>query len=261
VTINQQMSDPSVDQQMSEQQNVGQRSSIDSLVSGLASGMPKVESYIEAQRQKTEETKQQSVNSEYSHLKDRYGRAFNPILHEVDGQGKPIITRTNNLKIKPGRPTLSAHQLKPPEEVLKEKNQEANLRNEQSRKMAALVTASSFINISVALFGEDWRPDPNNPTELESLVQATEEYFTLKNLGDLPPSLTLVCAYSMYALPRLNKPKTLSRLEIIKNWFLEHWFKFKNRRNLKKEEKQWESASLDHQKPEQSTVWKSKIQE
>ncbi len=74
--------------------------------------------------------------------------------------------------------------------------------------------------------GPEWQPQ--NPQERKMVVDCMAVYFESKEIKDLPPGLMLTMVIGMYALPRLNKPSTASKIRI--GWT---WVKEKFRRKSK----------------------------
>jgi hypothetical protein len=85
------------------------------------------------------------------------------------------------------------------------------------RRAAAQVTAGTFIQVGMAVFGDEWKPDVSREfNEVEFLTQATDDYYAATGFKELPPWAALAVAYGSYAVKRLNRPVTQSK---IKGWF------------------------------------------
>lgn len=194
---------------------------------------PATQEYITSQKEPETGKPAPPVDEKYAHLQDRYRRKFNPELHETTASGEPVTTRNGNLKCRPGRPRLSAVQLKSPQEVVDEKQAVVAAQSEAQIKMCSTILVSCFVTLGVSTFGDEWRPRTEKEAghnEMETLQQATEEYFRATGTINLPPWAGLMCAFGMYAIPRLNQPKTLSQLEKIKMWISYKWQNFRNKR-------------------------------
>lgn len=199
----------------------------------FASKKPETQAYISAQKQPETEKPAKAVQEKYAALQDRYRRKFDPELHETTASGEPITTKNGNLKCRPGRPRLSAVQLKPPQEVVDEKQAALAANNEAQIKMCSNILVSCFLTVGVSTFGDEWKPKPKEEAgynEVEMLQEATEEYFRASGTINLPPWAGLLCAYGMYSLPRMHQPKTLSKLEKFKMWIAYKWQNFRNKR-------------------------------
>lgn len=199
----------------------------------FAAKKPETQSYISSQKEQEPPKAAPPVNEKWAHLQDRYRRKFNPELHETTASGEPVVTRNGNLKCRPGRPRLQAVQLKSPQEVVDEQQAAIAVQNEAQIKMCSSILVSCFLTIGVSTFGDEWKPRPKAEAgynEAEMLQEATEEYFRASGTINLPPWAGLMCAYGMYAIPRLQQPKTLSKLEKLKMWISYKWQNFRNKR-------------------------------
>ncbi|WP_303674700.1 hypothetical protein [Vampirovibrio chlorellavorus] len=199
----------------------------------FSSKKPATQDYISAQKEPEPKQPAYAVDEKYSHLQDRYRRKFNPELHETTASGEPVTTRNGNLKCRPGRPRLSAVQLKSPQEVVDEKQAVVAAQSEAQIKMCSTILVSCFLTIGVSTFGDEWRPRAEKEAghnEVQMLQEATEEYFRATGTVNLPPWAGLMCAYGLYALPRFQQPKTLSKLEKLKMWISYQWQNFRNKR-------------------------------
>lgn len=131
--------------------------------------------------------------------------SFNPDIHAVDDQGKPIMskTRPGEFQRKRGRPS-KVRQVIPVEDLV--------------RKSARQCTAG-IITIGCVAFGAEWIPQSDPATgadERAILTAAFEEYFRAGDVINVPPWLGLAIALAGYAGPRLWLPQTQARIAEIK---------------------------------------------
>jgi hypothetical protein len=217
-------------QQKGEQQIVDDSKKVSEIADLMGAGMPRVESYVA-------ETVTPPIEARYIGKIDRFGVQFDPERHEVDGNGDPVMTRRGNWRRKPGRPSRDGQPPKPAvnipavEEIPPE--QQAKLKSLATRQTCAVVAVSSIETITVGIFGQEWALNKNEKTgidEKEYLTGAFSEYLETKGDIDLPPGLTLVLALGIVYGPKLTQEKSLTKLQRFKNWCLEKWFAFKNRR-------------------------------
>lgn len=143
-------------------------------------------------------------------IPDNSGGAFNPDIHAVDDDGKPIMskTRPGEYQRKRGRPSKARPAVIPVEDLI--------------RKSARQCTAG-IISISVVAFGMEWMPqsDPSTGADERAILTAAfEEYFRTGNMINVPPWMGLAIALFSYAGPRLALPQTQKRLMDFKDKIL-----------------------------------------
>ena len=149
-------------------------------------------------------------------LVDRYGRAFDANLHVVDETTKkPKLTSEGKLRVKANRSPLKfsgqGTETKGGPGPLNQPTANAPQIDQAAmkRRMAATVTATMFIQSGVAIFGDEWQPEKSREyNEQDGLIEATDEYFKVAGIVDMPPWLVLVVAYGSYGLKRMSKPRT-----------------------------------------------------
>lgn len=150
---------------------------------------------------------------------EKAGAAFDATIHEVDGEGKPVLTPTGRFKKKKGVGRVRLHV---PDTDTAEQKKAANAAAQ--RRMAASMVVDSFISSGVMVFGDEWLPEIQKVavdgkefsiSERESLIEATDLYMAAKNIQDIPPGLCLTLVVSSYCLKRVNKPKTREKLSVI----------------------------------------------
>lgn len=105
---------------------------------------------------------------------------------------------------KRGRPARKA---KPTEAVPKV---EPTVEEGEAVSSACAVTVvETIFTLGQAIGGDEWKPSDN---ERAYMVDAWGSYFRAKGITDLPPGWAVVIATSAYAIPRLRKPKTQTRM-------------------------------------------------
>lgn len=202
----------------------------ESQLSNLVSEMPEV---VPEAVQSAQEEIQQSQNPQYSHLTDRYGRTFDSNIHLVDEQGKPKLTRDNNIRIRQGR--KPSNKLNIPAE-----QQQQYIDEQRNRRYFAEVTANIFIQSGVAVFGDEWQPEKTKEfDEQNNLVNVTDDYYKVTGIKEPPPWAVLLIAYGSYGLRRFSRPKTKTTLQKFGGWCKQTTGKFFTwiKRNKKKGEK------------------------
>lgn len=71
--------------------------------------------------------------------------------------------------------------------------------------------------VAVGLISDEWKF--RDESEKNMLIDATEKYFRSANIPDIPPGFMLIAVMGMYALPRLQMPKTQQKISGIKAKF------------------------------------------
>lgn len=89
-------------------------------------------------------------------------------------------------------------------------------------RKAAEATVDMATTCAVMVFGEDWKPQPNNqitgqpPGEYDMLVEAVEKYYIAVGAVDIPAWAVLCIAAGAYAVPRLmTSQETKRRIAMI----------------------------------------------
>jgi hypothetical protein len=162
--------------------------------------------------------KEKAVKSEAAKTYDSKGNLFEPSKHAVDASGKPILTPTGKFKKLPAAKQALNMPSGPAQPSIED------VKEAQSRRACAEVATALFIQVGVALFGDEWQPvKTQEEDERGNLVIVTDEY--LKTLGviNVPPWAVVVLAYSMYGIKRFQKPVTKSRIEKFKAWIASKW--------------------------------------
>lgn len=165
------------------------------------------------------ETHQQATDK-FSGLFDRNGNPFDPDLHSVDENGHPALTKAGKLKIKSRGAGARRSKLNIPQQESAELQKEA-----ASRRYTAEFLASTFIQITSGLMGEEWLPEKEPVDEKKHLVDSTDEYFKHVGFVEPPPFAVFLIAYGLYSSKRLAKPKTKTILGHVKGKIAGWWKK------------------------------------
>ena len=142
---------------------------------------------------------------------------FDPTIHAVDSEGKPLKRADGTYAKKRGRKAGSS----PAGSALPSPNAPASvnapltsgaiLTSEQVAKQ--IVNAG--LNGAVMVFGDDWEPE--NISEAKALVFSLRDYFDIRGVPKFPPELGLLIAVGAFALPRLRKEKTRTKIQTWKD--------------------------------------------
>jgi len=156
-------------------------------------------------------------------LVDCYGRTFCPDLH-INKKGKPLVSsRSGLLRCKKGKaPSISEicdisdifEKQRQKKELANEKDlsNEAVLSSDDTAQNQTLGSASAEIvfTVGMAAGGEDFIPSKQERVYMSS---AFTQYYQSKGMKDLPPGFILASALLSYIAPRMNKPKTQTKLK------------------------------------------------
>ena len=182
---------------------------IEEIVEGVTAEMPEVNENAVAEYIKNNElnTEPPIQNAGYS------GKAFDPLIHRVDSNGRPLISKTGKFMKRPGRTHnsqiggASKEQKSPPQNI--------------GCEMVAKTTVDSITTICQMVGGEEFKPtlDPaKGIDERATMVDALRRYYEVKNISDVPPGILVVVTLSTYLIPRLFLPKTAGKIERLKNF-------------------------------------------
>ena len=204
-------------------------SSTDELLESVTDSMPEVQPHaVEAARQEDRE-----LLDSYSELVDKNGTAFSSDLHQTYKDGSPKLTGNGLLKIKPG----SKNKLKSPSPLnLKSVQPKKEEPADVSNVVLGKTSANLLVSIGASIGGDEWLPKIDKQTgvnELCVLETAFSDYYKATGKVDLPPGLALTVAISMYALPRFTMPKTQSKMQKAKVWFVSKIVNFKMNKSNK----------------------------
>lgn len=141
---------------------------------------------------------------------DRFGRAFSSELHKIGANGEPVLTKTNLLKVLPGKSVRQSRiggitSNVPAPEPESTANYEA----------CGLTAAHSIFFLSQGLGGKDWEP---SESESKYMCEAWTAYFRAKGITDIPPGVMLLTALISYAAPRFKMVETQNRLSKSYSW-------------------------------------------
>lgn len=134
---------------------------------------------------------------------------FNPVIHAVGPDGKPIFNQDGSLRKKRGRKAGSVATQQP----TGDDQQLAKART------VAITMVETLFMFGRSIGGDEWEPLTQPIDERENLYSAWTAYFLTKPDVEIPPWMMAAMATGMYALPRLSKPVTAGRLERVTNWF------------------------------------------
>ena len=142
---------------------------------------------------------------------------FDPTIHAVDAEGKPLKRADGTYAKKRGRKAGSS----PAGSALPSPNAPANANAPLTpgailtSEMAAKQIVNAGLNGAVMVFGEDWEPE--SIAEAKALVFSLRDYFDIRGVPKFPAELGLLIAVGAYALPRLRKEKTRTKIQTWKD--------------------------------------------
>jgi hypothetical protein len=162
--------------------------------------------------------KEQEVKVEQAKTYNAKGQAFDPTQHAVDKDGKPILTPSGRFK-KLSKPALALNT------GAEQKQEQAQAQQADIQRMqCAKIAVGCFLQVTTGIFGDEWKPENvDGIDEGENLVICTNEYLRQFPDIDIPPGWLLAFALLNYCGRRIGKPKTQTKLEKIKNWFIAKW--------------------------------------
>ncbi len=154
---------------------------------------------------------------------DADGRTFDPAIHATDEAGNPRLTKAGKLRKRPGRGSGGGKSAGPQQHKV-------------SRELGR-TTAETIFYVSQAAFGEEWAPvykPSQGIDERAQMIEAWAAYYEATGTTEVPPWVSVAIAMGCYALPRLNQPKTKTRIGV----FVERIKAvIKHRRDMKKASK------------------------
>ncbi len=162
-------------------------------------------------------------NADLADLIDDHAEAmagFNPDVHAIGADGKPIIKPDGSFAKKRGRKpggknSVSAHAPRalPPKIApgtgvpLPDGDLSPSVASSGDEKISAEATAKMCTNLTFAVgtmvFGQDLAK-PSGKDEINSIKNAYKDYFDSRGTPDLPPEIGLLFAIGAYAAPRLQ---------------------------------------------------------
>jgi hypothetical protein len=169
-------------------------------------------------------------------VKDKYGRPFDPEMHETDGEGNPVFCKSKQLRgylrIKNGskRPrdvggTGKSRVVIPESDEGHAADTDRPAPEKQEipsvpPEMIAALAAGYTERMGVWLGGPEWwyiRDQDKRIDEERDIRKAFTVYFQSRGVQDLPPGWVLVLTIGQYAMLRLHMPETQKRGKLIAN--------------------------------------------
>ncbi len=210
---------------------------LDQIANTLAESMPDVQQHAIDQEQANVEAQ----NAEWSEYRDTDGNPFDADIHKTNKEGEPTLSPKGKLIKKPGRKKGSA--TKNGQSVIGVKTEQ-----KQSPEQAAAVQARAsgtmaanlLMTLGVVVGGDEWHPVKDVNTGMDEklmLETAFADYFEATGKTDIPPGMALTAAIGGYMLPRFTMPKTQSRMQKLKGWFVKKIADRKLRKHGMKAEK------------------------
>ena len=142
---------------------------------------------------------------------------FDPTIHAVDAEGKPLKRADGTYAKKRGRKAGSS----PAGSALPSPNAPASMNAPSTNgviltsEQVAKQIVNAGLNGAVMIFGDDWEPE--NISEAKALVFSLRDYFDIRGVPKFPAELGLLIAVGAYALPRLRKEKTRTKIQTWKD--------------------------------------------
>lgn len=138
---------------------------------------------------------------------------FDAAIHAIDAAGNPVKKADGTFAKKRGRKADSkvAGSALPNPNAPAVANVPSIRSDVLTSEQAAKQIVNMFLNGAVMVFGEDWQPE--NVSEAKGLVFSLRDYFDIRGVPKFPPEMGLLIAFGAYALPRLQKEKTRSKID------------------------------------------------
>lgn len=140
--------------------------------------------------------------------KDKFGREFDPSLHNVDEFGVPKFLKNGSLSIKRGK-------------GVKEEKKEAELTELKVDYRGQGMMLAKFTEAGGCLISEDFRFVKDKALGVDEekyLGEAYASYLECKGIDDIPPGYLLLSALIFYAVPRLAKDNQKSKIKKMTKW-------------------------------------------
>lgn len=172
-----------------------------------------------------------TMTAETETLRDAKGEPFDPAIHQVGPDGRPVLTATGKLKRKPGRrggsssPRSQVGTLSGSSGPVGSPEAQAS----QQATVAALHTAALVQGIGITIGGDEWKFEKDDKTgrdEEAHCIQAFQAFYLEKGVTEIPATVGLAIFAIAYAAPRFTKPKTQNRVKA--GWY---WLKSKFSKN------------------------------
>ncbi|HHJ14267.1 MAG TPA: hypothetical protein ENJ79_07800 [Gammaproteobacteria bacterium] len=162
-----------------------------------------------------------SIPEKYRHLRDKFGFAFDPELHETKKNGEPKLSKNGLLCRRPG-PRKKASKSYVFRGAPQEPTAGPAPGTEAAHYAAAgRAMAETIFGIGQAFFGSEWAPRVDEAMGLDERAQMSDawaQYFRAKGVVDIPPGIAVSVAMASYALPRLATEQTKGRLRRMVEW-------------------------------------------
>lgn len=216
---------------------------VEQLADQIAADAPKP-SHVAA---KLEHGQADARDPRWASLRDKYGHAFDPTLHQANADGSPKLSRAGRLQGLPGRPLPrkggsrvgqgppSVSTAPPLGEVAgagsghRAESSAGDSGGDPSAELSAQVVVDSVTTACTFALGPEWQPRRERIggrvfDERAQLIVALAKYFEATGVRDVPPGVLLGMTLSSYALPRLvGGTETRSRLarawSKVRGWF------------------------------------------
>lgn len=153
------------------------------------------------------ESKKDSEEIETDNSGESTDEKFDPNIHRVDSAGNPIYTVNGKYAKKRGRKPGQAKTNTINSEPIDDSGiTQAN--------QLGIVTAETIFSVCQGIMGEEWTPIVDPKTGLDernNMRVAWSQYYLATGKRDLPPSMIVMVAMTIYAAPRFRYENTRSR--------------------------------------------------
>ena len=202
---------------------------------GSAPEMPAVQQHaLDAARTKSEKAKQASPSP---NVRDVDGRAFDPVLHQTNPDGSPIMNKDGTCRKYGGRAgSAAAHSARktqvngPAQSRLDTAGPAPPSADEQAAdkiamqvKATAQLSASLTFRIATMFGGKEFEPTAGEP---EAVADSYEAVYLRHGVTDLPPIAALVAVLFVYGSKRWNAPAVIEKRKSIREWIAHKWISF-----------------------------------
>lgn len=151
---------------------------------------------------------------------------FDPSVHAVDAAGRPVLKKGGGFARKRGRkpgeekvaansPYVSAP-ASAPASATGEIAPAATATAKMDSAMSARFLAANVEMLGIALFGDEW--EVTDEKEMKQMVGGFKSYIDSVGGVEVSPNVGLMFTLGGYALPRLKKPETKSRIKKAAEW-------------------------------------------
>lgn len=212
-------------------------SSLDQIANTLADSMPEVQQHAIDQ----EQAKEEAQAEEWAEYRDTDGNPFDPNIHKTNKHGEPTLSTKGKLIKKPGR--KAGGNGVTPKSVIGVKSEPKQSEEQKAAiqaRASGTMAANLLMTLGVVVGGDEWHPvkDPNTGMDEKLMLEsAFADYFEATGKTDIPPGLALTAAIGGYMLPRFTMPKTRTRMQKVKDWFIKKMADRKLRKHGLKAEK------------------------